>query len=274
MSDPREFEQLAEAAADRAGIRIRLSESLADVVAVSEILASIWATPPDRSPGEVSTLVALRHAGGYVAGAWRGSEILGASFGFVSLRAGRLGLHSHVTGAVEASRGVGTALKFHQRAWAAAKDLDEITWTFDPLIRRNAHFNLNVLNARIVSYHENLYGALEDGFNGRDETDRCTVVWDLRSSSGMRAVRSGWGFPDDSILVGHDRAVRDDAGRNGSPGRLVALPDDIVRIRTEAPSEATAWRSVYRRVLGPMLAAGDGIGELTSDGFYVVDRAR
>jgi hypothetical protein len=63
-------------------------------------------------------------------------------------------LHSHVTGVVDSMRhaGVGRAIKLHQRDWAAERGLDWITWTFDPLVRRNAWFNIAILGADVHSY--------------------------------------------------------------------------------------------------------------------------
>ena len=80
---------------------------------------------------------------------------------------------------------VGFALKQHQRAWALARDLDLITWTFDPLVRRNAYFNLAKLGAEVTGYHEDFYGPMHDALNQGDESDRCVVVL----APGGRAVR-------------------------------------------------------------------------------------
>ena len=58
---------------------------------------------------------------------------------------------------------VGFVLKQHQRSWALERDIDTIEWTFDPLVRRNAYFNLTKLGARLVGYVDNFYGKLHDG---------------------------------------------------------------------------------------------------------------
>ncbi len=90
-------------------------------------------------------------------------------------------MHSHITGVLPGlqSRGLGRVLKQHQREWAFARDVGHITWTFDPLVARNAHFNLRVLGARVTEYLVDHYGPMDDGVNRGDETDRLMVSWAL-----------------------------------------------------------------------------------------------
>ena len=97
-------------------------------------------------------LTAIAHSGGYVAGAFDGTRMVGASVGFLADHHGDQALHSHITGVVDPMRhaGVGRAIKLHQRRWAAERELRSITWTFDPLVRRNAWFNIAVLGADVV----------------------------------------------------------------------------------------------------------------------------
>ena len=61
---------------------------------------------------------------------------------------------------------VGHALKMHQRRWALERGLSTITWTFDPLVARNAYFNLAKLGATPVHYYEDFYGELGDELGG------------------------------------------------------------------------------------------------------------
>ncbi len=84
-------------------------------------------------------------------------------------------------------RSVGFALKVHQRAWCLRRDVRVIAWTYDPLIRRNAYFNLVKLGARPVEYLRNFYGVMDDVINGGTETDRMLVHWDLRSAAAAEA---------------------------------------------------------------------------------------
>lgn len=67
-----------------------------------------------------------------------------------------------------------------------------ITWTFDPLVRRNAHFNLAKLGAGPARYLPDFYGPMRDGINGAGDTDRLMVRWDL---SGPVASAASLGEP-------------------------------------------------------------------------------
>ena len=127
----------------------------------------------------VELLRAIGHAGGYVAGAFDSGHIVGASFGFLARFEGEEALHSHVTGILPGVQhsGVGRAMKNHQRSWAAEQGLKWVTWTFDPLVRRNAWFNIEVLRAHVAEYLVDFYGPMTDSINAHDESDRLLVAW-------------------------------------------------------------------------------------------------
>src|SRR5207249_8318897 len=59
---------------------------------------------------------------------------------------------SHMTAVVDdyRNKGLGLQLKLRQREEALASGIDEIHWTFDPLQRLNAHFNLRRSEERRV----------------------------------------------------------------------------------------------------------------------------
>ncbi|MFJ7417150.1 hypothetical protein ACIQXD_00840 [Streptomyces uncialis] len=71
--------------------------------AAEELFAGIW-RPPPGSPGPVGVQMirALSHAGNYVAGAYLGARLVGASVAFLSAPPGRAP-HSHVTGGTRRS---------------------------------------------------------------------------------------------------------------------------------------------------------------------------
>ncbi len=143
--------------------------------------------------------VAATH-GGYLATARVDGRPVGMSFGMLS--DGGRGLHSRMTGVIPeaAGEGVGLQLKLHQRAWAAGKGIDAITWTFDPLVRRNAWFNLVRLGATVTDYRVNYYGALGDAINGDDETDRLHVSWLVDDSPGPVELRTVEAQPTDVVV--------------------------------------------------------------------------
>ena len=114
--------------------------------------------------------------------------MLGACVGFWAAP-DRPAMHSHIAGVTSAARGrdLGFALKLHQRAWALRCGVPVINWTFDPLIARNAHFNLRKLGGRPVKYAVNYYGEMPDAINAGDETDRMLLRWELGSAEARAA---------------------------------------------------------------------------------------
>ena len=233
------------------------------VRAALDVSHKIWGP---ESAGDTDVYVAVVRHGGYMVVARDRGLAVGASFGFVTDRG--LGLHSHFTGVVatHAGGGLGQQLKQFQRAWAAERGIDHITWTFDPLVRRNAWFNLIGLGARVVGYSENYYGAMDDAINGGDETDRLEVWWPVADSTPAKPL-AGDGDGDGD---GDD----DDDGDNDGDGTrraIIPTPPDIEALRSGDMAEALAWRHRLRTELGSPLAAGGRVVGLTVDGSYVVE---
>jgi len=79
------------------------------------------------------------------------------------------------------SRSIGYEMKMAQRQQALDSGLSEIRWTYDPLLTRNANLNLRKLGARVYSFIENNYGAMQSGLYGELPTDRFVVTWDLHN---------------------------------------------------------------------------------------------
>ena len=188
-----------------------------------------------------------------MAAAFVSEQVVGGSLGFLGRHAGALSLHSHVTGILPGVRktGLGREMKLHQRAWAAEHGLKWVTWTFDPLVRRNAWFNLHVLGADVHEYLVNFYGPIDDAINAGDESDRLLVAW-----------------ADDDARARRRRAS------DGAPITMVATPEDIVVLRRTDPAGASAWRRQVRDELGGPLAAGAHVAGFTRDGEYVVAAGR
>ncbi len=118
-----------------------------------------------------------------MAGAWAGERLAGFVFGFLGFHeaetARRLKHCSHMLGVHPdfRSAGVGYALKTYQREHVLRQGLDLITWTYDPLLARNAQLNIAKLGAVCTTYLPNLYGAMRDGLNAGLPSDRFQVDW-------------------------------------------------------------------------------------------------
>nr|WP_274636067.1 GNAT family N-acetyltransferase [Microbacterium bovistercoris] len=214
-----------------AGIRIRPLDTVEQVFSASAVLGEVWGG--DRSGMPANLLRALAHSGNYAVGLYDGERMIGASVAFFEQPSAR-SMHSHITGILPSHRGheLGRALKLHQREWALARGVGHITWTFDPLVARNAHFNLRVLGTRVAEYLVNHYGPMDDGVNRGDESDRLLVSWALAAPPAPTPE------PDRVVAT-------------------VAVPPDIEAVRARSPEDAAAWR---RRVREEFLGhLGDGL---------------
>jgi predicted GNAT superfamily acetyltransferase len=274
----------AETAARRAEVELDELHGIGELTEAAELFIEVWRTGRAEAPCTPALLRALAHSGNYVAGARRAGRLVGASVGFLHPDGDRTGLHSHITGVTgrDQVRGIGFALKQHQRAWALARGLDVVSWTFDPLVRRNAHLNLVKLGAEIVEYLPNFYGRMPDAINAGDETDRCLVSWRL---GGERAVAaSGGPAPDPDVdalrragapvLLEQDPAGRPLLGEPAPPGAtamLARVPDDIVAIRAADPELARRWRAALRATMGEALDRGLAATGITRSGWYVLE---
>ncbi|MFD7063508.1 GNAT family N-acetyltransferase [Streptomyces sp. NPDC059906] len=245
---------------------IRELHTMEDLEAVSLLYADIWGTEPANTPLSAEIMRALSHAGNYVAGAYEDSQLVGASVAFYGDPVGTC-LHSHITGAAQ-GRGVGLALKLHQRQWALARGLQRITWTYDPLIRRNAYFNLVKLGARPEEYLTSFYGAMDDAINGGDESDRVLAAWNLTAQSDPPALE----LPAGAVHGVRNHEGRPETGTTDAGTVLIDLPDDIEALRRTDPGAARAWRLAVRHTLGGLLADGARVVGFHDRRSYVVHR--
>ncbi|GAB3634112.1 hypothetical protein GCM10027421_34660 [Microbacterium shaanxiense] len=244
----------AERAASAAGVDLRELTGMGEQAEAIRLLSDIWKRSPENPPVPPELLRAMSKAGNYIAGAFVDAELIGVAIAFHA-DPDRHALHSHIAGIApaHAGRSVGFALKQHQRAWALSRGIDTVEWTFDPLVARNAYFNLSKLGAVPVEYLANFYGEIADGINTDDETDRLLVSWRLRSAEAI-ACASGA-----SLTVARE------------PGdTAVAVPADIERVRREDIAAAQQWRRRVREQLTRLLDAGGRIiGFDRAEGYLV-----
>ena len=255
----------ADAAAARAGVVVRSMHSIADLELARDVFDLTWALPGGGSTMELNLLRALEHSESYVAAAFSAEAPHGPAVGAALAFLGRhqvadgsreLHLHSHMAAAVPAwrNRHVGTALKQHQRAWAIRHGIPVIAWTFDPLVRRNARFNLVKLGAVVSEYLPDFYGQMTDAVNAGDRTARLLAWWVVDSERARRAATDGI----DVIAEAPAGSI------------VVPLPGDIVEIRASDPAVALEWRLRVREALMSAMAEGFTVEGVTAEGSYVL----
>lgn len=288
-SSPQEAEATAATAATAAGVTIEAVADPAAATAARDVLDRVWGRTDGSSVLGVEALLALTHAGGQVSlardrtsrqpvgatAAWLGSDHDGGTWY----------LHSHATGVLTAAagRGIGRALKWHQRAWCLARGLTEVRWTFDPLIRRNAVVNLLLLGAGVRAYKPDIYGAMTDERNRGLPTDRLVASWRLDAPRVVAAAAGRATAPDIGALRGSGATVlldEDEVTGGPRPGTadgaplLVRVPTDIEHLRATDPATATAWCEALRASLGAQLMDGARVAGISRDGWYVLSGER
>src|SRR3954452_18285336 len=171
-------------------VEVRSEREARDAVAV---LAEVWRREDGQPPLPPELAWAFAHSGNYVALALAADRPVAAAIGFRGDDGDGPHLHSHIAGVLPQWQGSGGGhlIKEHQRSWALARGLDRVTWTFDPLVSRNAYFNVVKLGAQLTRYYVDLYGRMIDGINDGDETDRCLVTWRLDSAQARSAANGG-----------------------------------------------------------------------------------
>jgi predicted GNAT superfamily acetyltransferase len=299
-------ERDAQAAARRAQVTVREVETVSGLLEVAELFSRIWDAPL-VAPMPHDLMRSLAHAGGRVHAAFRDGQIVGACVAIFGppAEASSYSLIAGVMPGIE-GQGIGLALKLAQRAWALQAGASRMTWTFDPLLRRNARFNITRLGAVVTEYLVDFYGQIADGINDL-ETDRLAVTWNLtaplpgsRQSSGRPdAPAAAPGNEPPAILVAGqggepvlnpaaaaasgadgeraagtmpDGSANQEAG-NGRAGRLRCwIPEDIVSVRRSNQELARRWRLAMREALGGALGEGYVVTGLLDPGWYVLER--
>ena len=258
-------------------VEIRELDDLTDLNALAELFAVVWGRPAEP-PINSDILKALAVSGNYLSGAFEDGRLIGGLVGWLGgTPPGHLHVHSHILGVLPGSQrhGLGFDLKQHQRRWCLERGITVAQWTFDPLVRRNAYFNLTKLGASASEYLVNFYGPMADGINAGQESDRLLITWRLDSK---RAESAAAGRPAVVDITGaepilHERSDgQPSASRSSAAKQLVQVPDDIVALRREDPARARAWRVAVRDALGESLRAGHAVTGVTRDGWYVLER--
>ena len=152
-------------------------------------------------------------------------------------------------------------------------------WTTDPLVRRNAYFNLAKLGAEAPEYLVNFYGEMQDGINAGEESDRLLIRWHLDSEKAEAAAAGEPAELDAEKLRSWAGNEILSVGRDGEPQEeshtarvlICQVPEDIVALRASDAALARRWRLALRDALGGSMARGYRVAGATRSGWYVLE---
>lgn len=212
------------------GVTIRDLATLEEYLECCEIQEETWGKGfSERVPAAI--LRVSQKIGGVTAGAFdaRG-RMLGFVFGLTGIRDGKPAHWSDMLAVREEARGrhLGDRLKHYQRMRVRELGVETMLWTFDPLVARNAHLNVNRLHAYPVEYVCNMYGANTGStLHGELPTDRFIIGWTLDHE---HTPSPGAADPGDAAIP-----LANPLAADGAP--TLALAPDATSARVQIPRE-------------------------------------
>jgi chorismate synthase len=192
-----------------------------------------------------------QRVGGITAGAFDPqSRMIGFVFGLTGYQGGRAMHWSHMLAVSPPYRdqGIGRKLKEFQRAELASAGVQSIWWTFDPLMARNAHLNLNRLGVDVVEYVPDMYASTGSDLHAIG-TDRLIVCSDLTRVTGAdtRAFAP-------VVIVNPEGKALDEFP--AAPLVGIEVPTDINAIQRVSLDLAIGWRKQTRAAFLHYLGVG------------------
>lgn len=254
---------------------IQILDTPEQMLAVEDLQRLVWpGSEVDIVPGDL--LVTFARNGGLVLGAYEDQKLVGALFGFAGLyytADGPRPKHcSHQMGVDPAARdsGIGFALKRAQWQMVRQQGLDRVTWTYDPLLSRNAHLNIRRLGAVCNSYYQDYYGPMRDGMNAGLPSDRFQVDWwvNTRRVAGCLSEHRKPSLTLADYLaaevpylypVEHRSGLPRPAGQSSQPAGnllLMEIPADFLRLKSVDMGLAHEWRLFTRSVFEDCFSSG------------------
>lgn len=243
--------------------KLRQVDTFEELEQIVDLEIRVWDLEPrDAVPSNL--LHAMANTGSLIVGAYSADTLIGMAFAFPILKSGKQILWSHMAGVHpdHQGQGVGFALKQYQRNWALEHGISEMRWTFDPLQRGNANFNLHCLGAITNTYHVHFYGEM-GGINAGLPSDRVEVSWLLRSPRVTHLTnpshrQTPFSLTSDISLDSEEAIVRFHQGREltidipaswSKQTYFVELPGNLKFIKQTQPELALQWRLALRNAL-------------------------
>jgi len=254
-------------------ITIRDLESIEDLKDLQAVEKEVWGLH-DEDVFPLTMAIACKAAGNLFLGAFDDKKLVGFAFGFFGREHGETNIHSHMTAVLEPyqSTNLGYRLKLAQRERAIAMGIKEISWTYDPLQSRNAHFNLSKLGVVSDIYKVDFYGPETSSVLHRNGTDRLWTRWILNSRRVRDRIagKDSRGETLDALRLlaplvrfnGSGEPVRADLNESLGRQRVsIEIPGDILHIEHTDVGLAREWREATRWAFTESLKAGFFVSE-------------
>ena len=259
-------------------VTIRDLRTIDELAQLKTVEKEVWGMADDDAI-PLTLAVALKASGNIFVGAFdkaksEKEKMVGFAFGFLGREHGVTTIHSHMLAVLEAYRhlDLGAKLKQAQRERALAMGVQEMTWTFDPLQSRNAHFNFGKLGVVSETYKVDFYGPETSSVLHRNGTDRLWVRW-LLNSRRVRdriAGTSGRAETLDALRLlaplvrfdGKGKPARAELGEALGRERVsIEIPGDILTVERADMGLAREWRETTRWAFRESLKAGFLVAE-------------
>lgn len=249
MSNVDDARAEAMAAAQRADVDIVQVAAIDELDILRAVMESIWG--PEIVPPR-NLLRGLALGGNCLIVARRADEPIGFALGWLGWRGG-IHFHSHQVGVRAGIRGsgIGYALKLAQRSLCLESGVDEMRWTYDPMLLSNARFNLDRLGARVIDFIPHCYGDRTDAFNTGERTDRFEVSWRLDRPIGALDINA---TETELLLVPADFAERRLVDPKWAAAERARVCDQL----KDVSSGARSVRGVCAE--GYVMGSGEGAG--------------
>jgi predicted GNAT superfamily acetyltransferase len=249
-------------------IEIRGLDTIEELKELQAVEKEVWGMA-DEDALPLTLAIACRAAGNIFVGAFDQNNMVGFAFGFLGRENGITTIHSHMLAVIDRYRhlDLGSRLKQAQRDRAMAMGVDEMTWTYDPLQSRNAHFNFLKLGVVSDTYKVDFYGPETTSMLHRNGTDRLWVRWELNSRRvrDRLAGKNGRTETLDAMrllgpLVRFDpsgKPARADLAESLARQRVsIEIPGDILEVERTDMGLAREWRESTRWAFREAVAAG------------------
>jgi predicted GNAT superfamily acetyltransferase len=247
--------ELAHAAARAAGVTLHPLSSVEDARAIDRVIEATWGG--QHLDHEV--IRALAFSGNAPWGALDDDgRLVGYVLGWAGVDADGLHVHSHMLAALPDRRhsGVGYSLKLAQRAHALGQGIHVVRWTFDPLVARNAWFNVGKLGAVADRFERNFYAEMTDDINAGERSDRFAVRWDLDHDPGPRVVAAP---ADQGANLKRSRTEPPTpmlAGASHDDVAILEIPAEYHDLRAAEPELGSRWRDAFAEAAEACLERG------------------